>query len=290
MPIGPHVWSLHPVRLCITGRGSSRRWAWISSYFELADETEQWGYFEVGLYNGTPKEREEIIHDFRLGRLDVGTLIFRHPWYSQNERPCLVITTFDLARRDIDILDDLPWSCIIVDEVHRVKNESAKITLAYHQFTCLNRFGLTGTTIQNSYKEMWTILDWTNPDRLGTKRQWHGFVVRPLTMGQSAGATEEERAKALVVALVLRDKLLPEFFLRRTKDIIKDQVRFDIPCLLHGVDILCLWEQLPKKMDQVVFCPLTERQIAVYKCLLGTNQVKNLIHRDRPCPCGSRKM
>jgi hypothetical protein len=32
----------------------------------------QWGYFEVGLYNGAPKEREEVIHDFRLGRLDVG--------------------------------------------------------------------------------------------------------------------------------------------------------------------------------------------------------------------------
>ena len=109
-----------------------------------------------------------------------------------------VLTSFDLARREIDALDTLPWSCIIVDEVHRVKNETAKITVAYHRFDCLRRFGLTGTTIQNSYKEMWTILDWTNPDRLGTSRQWHGFVVKPLTTGQSTGATEEERAKALV--------------------------------------------------------------------------------------------
>ena len=109
-----------------------------------------------------------------------------------------VLTSFDLARREIDALDTLPWSCIIVDEVHKVKNETAKITVAYHQFNCLRRFGLTGTTIQNSYKEMWTILDWTNPDRLGTSRQWHGFVVKPLTTGQSAGATEEERARALV--------------------------------------------------------------------------------------------
>jgi SNF2 family DNA or RNA helicase len=128
---------------------------------------------------------------------------------------CIVITTFDLARRDIDVLDGLPWSCIIVDEVHRVKNEASKITMAYHQFACLNRFGLTGTTIQNSYKEMWTILDWTNPGRLGTARQWQGYVVKPLTAGQSAGASEEERAKALQVAMILRDKLLPNFFLRR---------------------------------------------------------------------------
>ena len=62
----------------------------------------------------------------------------------------------------------------------------------------MRRFGLTGTTIQNSYLEMWTILDWTNPERLGTSKQWTGYVVRPLTIGQSAGATEDQRATALV--------------------------------------------------------------------------------------------
>jgi DNA excision repair protein ERCC-6-like 2 len=144
----------------------------------------------------------------------------------------LVLTSFDLARREIDLLDDLPWSCIFVDEVHRVKNAKSKITEAYHQFSCKRRFGLTGTTIQNSYMEMWTILDWTNPGRLGTSKQWTGYVVRPLTVGQSAAATEDQRATALVshsrsskfcqmlttieaVAVILRDKLLPQFFLRR---------------------------------------------------------------------------
>ncbi|KJA22162.1 hypothetical protein HYPSUDRAFT_164868 [Hypholoma sublateritium FD-334 SS-4] len=214
-------------------------------------EFETWGYFEVGMYNGQRKDREDVLHDFKLGRFDV------------------VVTSFDLARRDIDILDELPWSCIIVDEVHRVKNESSKIALAYHQFACRNRFGLTGTTIQNSYKEMWTILDWTNPGRLGTARQWQGYVVKPLTAGQSTGASEEGRAKALVVALILRDKLLPNFFLRRTKDIIKDQ--------------------LPRKTDQVVFCPLTDRQIAAYKHLLTMEPVQNLLKRDSPCDCESRK-
>lgn len=43
---------------------------------------------------------------------------------------------------------------------------------------------------------MWTILDWTNPGRLGTSRQWQKLVVKPLTTGQSAAATEEERAQA----------------------------------------------------------------------------------------------
>ncbi|KAF9006951.1 P-loop containing nucleoside triphosphate hydrolase protein [Cyathus striatus] len=212
-------------------------------------ELETWGYFEFGMYIGAPKEREPVLKDFKLGRLDI------------------VLTTFDLARRDINLLDDLPWSCIFVDEVHRVKNLTSKITLAYHQFTCSRRFGLTGTTIQNSYKEMWTILDWTNPGQLGTPRQWQGYVVKPLTEGQSAGATEEQRAKAVLVANTLKTKLLPKFFLRRLADIIK--------------------HQLPKKTDEVVFCPLTPKQITAYKNILDTDAVQNLIHKDRPCPCGS---
>lgn len=109
-----------------------------------------------------------------------------------------MVTSFEIARKDIDLLDSLPWSCIFVDEVHRVKNVSSKLTLALHQFTSGRRFGLTGTMIQNSYQEMWTILDWTNPGQLGTSRQWYRLVVKPLTTGQSAAATEEERAKAQV--------------------------------------------------------------------------------------------
>ncbi|KAH7909981.1 RAD26-like SNF2 family DNA-dependent ATPase [Hygrophoropsis aurantiaca] len=214
-------------------------------------EFDTWGYFEVGTYTGARKQREPVLSDFKMGRLDV------------------VITSFDIARRDISELDDLPWSTIIVDEVHRVKNPNSKVTEAYNQFTCMQRFGLTGTTIQNSYMEMWTILDWTNPGRLGTSKQWKGYVVKPLTMGQSASATEEERTKAHEVAMILRDKLLPKFFKRRTKDIIKDQ--------------------LPSKTDEVVFCPLSSMQIAVYKRILGMAAVQNLIRKDELCDCRSGK-
>lgn len=99
----------------------------------------------------------------------------------------------------------------MVDEAHRVKNPRSKITRAYHQFVCKRRFGLTGTAIQNSYNELWTILDWTNPGQLGSMKQWKGFVVKPLTLGQSATATEEERTKALVCRDVLhRSKSIAE--------------------------------------------------------------------------------
>ncbi|EMD35017.1 hypothetical protein CERSUDRAFT_139806 [Gelatoporia subvermispora B] len=212
-------------------------------------EFETWGYFEVGIYTGAA--RAEVLNDFKLGRLDV------------------VITSFETARMDISLLDDLAWSVVIIDEVHRVKNPKSRTTTALARFSCKVRFGLTGTAIQNDYGELWTMLDWANPGSVGTKRQWEGYVVRPLTLGQSKSATDEQHVKAALVAKILTEKLLPKFFLRRTKQIIKDQ--------------------LPKKIDQVVFCPLTSVQLAVYKRILGLPAVENLTRKDELCDCGSRK-
>ncbi|TFY62320.1 hypothetical protein EVJ58_g3937 [Rhodofomes roseus] len=195
-------------------------------------EFETWSYFEVGMYIGTKNERGEVLHDFKMGRLDV------------------LVTSFETARNDIALLDDLPWSCIIVDEVHRLKNPRSGTALAYDQFTCTVRFGLTGTAIQNSYSEFWTILNWTNP-------------------GKSKSASVEQRSRGIRVAQVLAEKLLPHFFLRRTKDIIR--------------------EQLPNKLDEVAFCPLTPKQIEVYKRILNTEAVQNMIRKDELCDCGSRK-
>lgn len=45
---------------------------------------------------------------------------------------------------------------------------------------------------------------------------------------------------------------------------------------------------MPKKHDQVVFCPLTSIQIDVYKRMLATEAVQNLLHKDDPCHCGSK--
>ncbi|KAJ3532277.1 hypothetical protein NM688_g7446 [Phlebia brevispora] len=223
---------------------SSVVWNW-------AREFDTWGFFEVGVYSAEPgQDRREVLNEFRLGRLDV------------------LITSFDLARRDIDLLDAQAWSVVIVDEAHRIKNARSKLTIAFNRFECQSRFGLTGTAIQNDYSELWTILDWTNPGAIGTRKQWEGFVTRPLTRGQSRSASEDERIVALRVARILKDKFLPKYFLRRTKALIKDQ--------------------LPEKIDQVVFCPLTPTQIEVYKRVLRTTAVQNLIRKDERCDCGSK--
>ncbi|KIK56159.1 hypothetical protein GYMLUDRAFT_47369 [Collybiopsis luxurians FD-317 M1] len=210
-------------------------------------ELETWGYFEVGMYLGP--DREHVLNDFKLGRLDV------------------VLTSFETATKDIELLDTLAWSCIFVDEVHRAKNLLSKTSIAFHQFQCRRRFGLTGTAIQNSYDELYAILHWTNPERIGDPEHWKFMISDPLRAGQSNTATDEEKARALVVADIVVREILPDFFLRRTKDLIKDQ--------------------LPTKSERVVFCPLAPTQLAAYKRILECDEVQHLINRNNPCDCGS---
>ena len=119
-----------------------------------------------------------------------------------------VLTSFDTARGDIDLLSGLPFSVIFVDEAHRIKNPASKVTQAFHQFSCQARFGLTGTAIQNAYDELFTLLDWTNPGRVGTAREWRTKISKPLTVGQSAKATETERATSKV-SLTIPSPSLP---------------------------------------------------------------------------------
>jgi SNF2 family DNA or RNA helicase len=50
-----------------------------------------------------------------------------------------------------------------------------------------------------------------------------------------------------------------------------------------------MFSKLPVKTDEVVFCPLSSTQIAVYKRILDMHEVQNMIRKDDDCDCGSNK-
>ena len=166
-----------------------------------------------------------------------------------------VVTSFDTVRRHVSLLDDLPWTVLVVDEAHRLKNPKSRTTRTLASFywsenhtipehvteltpasesqpsanpqslwaqptasiprTGPIRIALTGTAIQNSYMELWTLLDWANPGSVGSEKQWKNMVAKPLAAGQARGCKQEERLRANGIAEMLRDKLLPLYFLRR---------------------------------------------------------------------------
>ncbi len=212
-------------------------------------EFKRWGYWHVDVYHGETKEM--AIDAARTGRSEI------------------MITTYTTYRINKDVINMIDWDCVVADECHTVKERKAEITQAMNEINALCRIGLTGTAIQNKYEELWTLLNWTNPGRFGPLSVWRASISEPLRVGQSHDATVHQLSRARKTAQKLVQNLLPEFFLRRMKTLIADQ--------------------LPKKSDRVVFSPMTETQRGAYERFLNTDMVDYIRRASDYCDCKSGK-
>ncbi|KAJ9156547.1 Switch 2 [Pleurostoma richardsiae] len=212
-------------------------------------ELNRWGWWLVDTYHGSGKD--DVLQAARAGMLEI------------------VVTTYTSYRNHMDKINTVTWDAVVADECHVLKERSSAVTKAMNVVNALCRIGLTGTAIQNKYEELWTLLNWTNPGHFGSFGEWRRSISVPLTVGQSHDATLKQLGRARETAKKLVQNLLPEFFLRRMKTLIADQ--------------------LPKKSDKVVFCPLTDRQREAYGNFLASDSVTLLREIGEMCPCGSKR-
>lgn len=213
------------------------------------NELDRWGWWHVDIYHGPNKD--DVLGTARAGRLEV------------------MITTYETYKNGSSHVNMVPWDVIIADECHRLKDRHSETTKALNQINALCRIGLTGTAIQNKYEELWTLLDWTNPGQFGTKSEWTRSVSKPLAVGQSHEATNAQLSLARQTAKKLVQNLLPRFFLRRMKSLIADQ--------------------LPKKTDRVVFCPLTDFQREAYETFLDSEDITTIRNISEGCEHGKKR-
>lgn len=214
-------------------------------------ELNTWGWWQIYMFHGGPAGRDAALAAAMKGRLEI------------------MITTYSTYRIHQSAINGIRWDCVIADECHIIKEQGAEITKAMNNINALCRIGLTGTAIQNKYEELWTLLNWTNPGRFGPMSTWKQSICLPLKFGQSHDATVSQLAMARKTAKKLVGNLLPAFFLRRMKSLIADQ--------------------LPKKSDKVVFCPLTEIQSEAYNNFCDSEIVQRIRNSSEPCPCNSGK-
>ncbi|KAL8713376.1 MAG: hypothetical protein Q9220_002575 [cf. Caloplaca sp. 1 TL-2023] len=212
-------------------------------------ELRRWGWWHVDVYHADTKE--SAIKAATSGRIEIMLTTY---------------TTYRLNKSEINMIE---WDCVIADECHQIKGRKSETTQAMNEINALCRIGLTGTAIQNSYDELWTLLNWTNPGKFGPITTWKSSISDPLKMGQSHDATVYQLSKARKTAKALVENLLPQFFLRRMKSIIADQ--------------------LPKKSDRVVFCPLTSTQADAYMNCLDSDVMNYIKTSADMCDCGSGK-
>ena len=213
------------------------------------DEFRRWGWWYVDLYHGGAMQRHDVFLQAQANMLEV------------------MITTYHTYRANKDEINMINWNCVVADECHMIKERKSETAIAMNEINALCRIGLTGTAIQNKYEELWTLLNWTNPGKLGPISTWKEKICVPLKLGQSHNATQYELATARKTAKSLVQHLLPRFFLRRTKVLLKDQ--------------------LPKKSDRVVFCPLTSTQAQAYQNFLNGDIVRTIKQAAEPCDCAT---
>jgi TATA-binding protein-associated factor len=136
----------------------------------------------------------------------------------------LVISSYDVVRNDIDFLAETHWNYLVLDEGQLIKNGKTKTTLAIKRLRSNYRLILSGTPIQNSVLELWSLFDFLMPGFLGTERQFCVKYSRPILASRDPKCTAREQEAGALAMEALHRQVLP-FVLRR----MKGEVLGDLP-------------------------------------------------------------
>lgn len=150
----------------------------------------------------------------------------------------LIITTYGIAYRDEEILMQIEWNGVMLDEAQTIKNFFTKQSQAIRKLQSNYRVALTGTPVENRLSDLWSIMDFLNPGYLGSATKFRKKFAIPI-----------ERYNDIEARNQLKSIIQP-FILRRLKSdptIIKD---------------------LPEKIEIKIYCNLTKEQATLYKAIV----------------------
>jgi SNF2 family DNA or RNA helicase len=139
------------------------------------------------------------------------------------------ITSYDSLRNDLPLYEGKHFSLVILDEGQYIKNAMAEKSKAVKSIDASSRFALTGTPIENSYNDLWSIFDFLMPGYLGSYESFQKEYVKE---------DHSPRLKKLVAPFLLR---------RKKEDFLKD---------------------LPKKSVSVITLDMDEEERKLYDATL----------------------
>ncbi|KAM6356497.1 helicase-like transcription factor isoform 1-T1 [Alca torda] len=118
----------------------------------------------------------------------------------------IVLTTYNILATDYGIRGDSPlhkvkWLRIVLDEGHTIRNPNAQQTKAALNLEGHRRWVLTGTPIQNSVKDLWSLISFLKLKPFTDREWWHRTIQRPVTMGAPGGLG---RLQSLIRSITLR--------------------------------------------------------------------------------------
>ena len=160
----------------------------------------------------------------------------RNSLFNEIGKYACVITSYALLRRDIDEIKDFPFGSCFLDEAQNIKNPETLNARSVKQITTERAFALTGTPIENSLLELWSIFDFVLPGFLHGQKYFQTQYEQPVMKDQNTQVLES-----------LHQQIMP-FILRRLKK-----------------DVLT---ELPDKIESHTICDMTECQREIYETFL----------------------
>ncbi|KAL2297163.1 hypothetical protein Nmel_015222 [Mimus melanotis] len=172
-----------------------------------------------------------------LGDITSRNMIRTHEWmHPQTKRLKfnILLTTYEILLKDKSFLGGLNWVFIGVDEAHRLKNDDSLLYKTLIDFKSNHRLLITGTPLQNSLKELWSLLHFIMPEKFSS---WEDF--------------EDEHGKGREFGYASLHKELEPFLLRRVKKDVE--------------------KSLPAKVEQILRMEMSALQKQYYKWILTRN-------------------
>jgi len=145
----------------------------------------------------------------------------------------MLVTSYALARRDAEALSAIGFRSVVLDEAQQIKNPQAKISQVIKSIEAEQRLALTGTPIENSVLDLWSIVDFVMPGLLGNESHFRSVFETPIMRD---GDVEKQTRLA---------KRVQPFMIRR----LKTQVAAD----------------LPSRTEQSIECEMTAAQKKAYR-------------------------
>ena len=131
-----------------------------------------------------------------------GTAAERASLISNCKEHDLIITSYDLLKRDIELYEPYIFQYVIIDEAQYVKNQVTQNAKSVKALNGKVRFALTGTPVENSLAELWSIFDFLMPGYLLAYSRFRKKFEEPIV--KRASKESSERLKQLVRPFLLR--------------------------------------------------------------------------------------
>jgi SNF2 family DNA or RNA helicase len=170
--------------------------------------------FKVLAVDGNPNQRKKLLSD--IAHFDV------------------IITSYTLLQKDIEFYKNIPFGYAILDEAQHIKNRGTRNAQSVKTVQASHRLILTGTPIENSLDELWSLFDFLMPGLLSSYDRFVEKYIRHPTSLQQSGKNLEN----------LRRKVSPFILRRMKKDVLSD---------------------LPPVSEIVYHCHLSEVQQELYR-------------------------